>query len=365
MELAVLNDQFLPARMVEGHSSLIWTERYSTNGDFSRESGDVGGTLVALPLYTVELGTGIHKPTVVTLRDSDVPMIVETHVIEKAPGQPAKITTTGRSFETVLDRRTTVNYPLGGGRPVKAWTSVQKTAVDAAYDAMNQVVTIGMSNVDDRIPEIDIKPPIRPSDYTEPTSNQNYQVDPGELYAWVLQQIQAENYGLRAVRPSDLSTTKISIEIYSGVDRTKEVIFDVRFDQFDNAKYLLSEAALKTTDQVTGATDSFEVTNGSSGLSRRVTYLDASQLATGSPSATLTNLLRNLGTVDLAKYVETVLFSGEVSRQVGSRYGKDYHLGDIVKLSGDYGLSQFVRISEFIRSEDNNGEKAYPTFESL
>lgn len=366
MELAVLNNQFKPARMVEGHSSLIWTERHYTAGDFTRESDDIGATIDALPLYTTD-SNGIQHPTVVTLRDSDVPMIVEIHKITKSLTGPPKITTIGRSFETVLDRRTTVNKPVGGGVPIKAWTSVKPTAVDSAYDAMNQVVTLGLSSTADKIPEVTIRLPIRPNGYVAPSSNQNYTVEPGNLYDWVLKQIQSENYGLRAVRPKDLADATISIEIYTGVDRTKDVTFDARFDQFDNSTYLLSQSGWKNTDQVNAAADSLEVNNGQSysGLNRRVTYLDGSQIATGSVGPELTNIMKNLGTVDLAKQLETALFSGEVSRQLGSRYGKDYFLGDIVKLTGDYGLSQFVRISEFIRSEDNNGEKAYPTFTSL
>lgn len=367
MELAVLNDKFLPARLIEGHESLIWTERYSANGDFERVSSDIAGTISAMPLYKVINGVQVPVTTVVSLRDSLVPMVVETHKIEKSLTGPPKITTTGRSMETVLDRRTTINKPLGGGQPIKAWTSVQKTAVDAAYDVMNQVVTLGLASAADKIPEIVIKTPLRPEGYVVPTTNQNYAVDPGELYAWVMQQIQAENYGLRAVRPKDPSTSTVSIEIYNGTDRTKKVVFDARFDQFDNSAYLLSQAAWKNVDQVTGAADSLEVTDGSTytGLQRRVSYLDSSTIASGTPSPTLTNLLKNLGTVDLAKQLETALFSGEVSRQLGSLYGRDYFLGDIVKLTGDYGLSQFVRISEFIRSEDNTGEKAYPTFASV
>lgn len=366
MELAVLNDQFLPARLVENHTSLIWTERYFTACDFQRESGDVGATLEMLPLYTID-ENGIERPTVVTLRDSNVPMLVEAHKIEKSLTGPAKITTIGRSFETVLDRRTTINAPLGGGQPIKPWTSVQKTAVDAAYDAMNQVVTLGSASLADQIPEILIKAPIRPAGYSAPTADQNYQVDPGELYAWVLGQIQSEKYGLRSVRPNPGDEPKISIEIYTGADRTKEVVFDARFDQFQNSAYLLSQAGWKNTDQVNAATDSLEVTDGETrtGLNRRVTYFDGSQIVTDAPGAKLTNIMKTLGTVDLAKQLETALFSGEVSRQMGSQYSKDYFLGDVVKLTGDYGLSQFVRISEFIRSEDNNGEKAYPTFTSL
>lgn len=365
MDLAVLNDQFLLARMVENHSSLIWTERYSSAGDFSRESFDIGGTLSMLPLWTIDTVTGLQKPTVVSLRGSKVPMIVETHKIEKSTKGAPKITTTGRSFETVLDRRTTIKTPLGGGVPVSSWTSSQKTAVDAAYDVMNQVVTLGSANINDKIPEITIKTPIRPVGYAPPASDSSYQVDPGELYSWVLQQITSEKYGLRSVRPTQPDTT-IAVEIYNGVDRTEDIVFDARFEEFDSSAYLLSQASWKNVDQVNAAHDSLEVTDGTSptGLNRRTTYLDASSTATGVADATLTQIMQNLGTVDLANKLETALFSGEVSRQLGSRYGVDYFLGDTVKLSGDYGLSQFVQIAEFIRSEDSSGESAYPTFAS-
>jgi hypothetical protein len=366
MELAILNDQFQASKLVEGHKSLIWTERFGSFGDFERTSEDVGGTLEALPLYT-EVG-GVQKPTLLTLRNSTVPMVLETHKIEKRPESAPLITSVGRSFETVLDRRTTVKTPPGGGNPILPWTSVQKTAVDAAYDVIYKIVVQGTASLADIIPEIELKTPIRPAGYVAPTADQNYQVDPGELYAWVMGQLQADKYGLRAVRPPDLSKTKISIEMYTGEDRTQKVVFDARFDQFDNTTYLLSQAGWKNVDQVTGAADSLEVVadgNTYSGLNRRVTYLDGKQIATGAPSSTLTNMLTTLGKVDLAKQLETALFSGEVSRQMGALYGKDYFLGDVVKLTGNYGLSQFVRISEFIRSEDAGGEKAYPTFESL
>lgn len=370
MEFGKLNAQFQYAKPVENHSSLIWSERFAAAGDFSRESGDIGGTLLALPIGTI-----------VSLRDSDVPMIVEMHKIEKGIKTAPKITTTGRSFETVLDRRTTIKDTPGGGRVIAPWISTQLTAVDAAYDALRQVVVQDidppnpLANPLDKIPELNIKPPIRPYGYVGPTVPQPFSVDPGELYSWVLSHVTSENYGIRAVRPSNLSDNQISIEIYTGEDKTTSVVFDVRFDQFDSSTYLLSDAAWKNVDQVAGAKDSLEVVEqieypdgGSympSGLDRRVTYYDATSLATGAPSAQLTTIMQNLGTVDLARMLETALFSGEVSRQMGSLYGKDYRLGDVVKLAGDYGLSRFVRVAEFIRSEDNNGEKAYPTFASL
>lgn len=375
MELTVLNKQFQPSKLVEGHSSLIWTERWTSSGDFERVSNDIGGTLQMLPI-TDESGKPIN--TIVSLRDSDVPMIVETHKIEKTISGP-QITTYGRSLETCLDRRTTIKDSLGAGRIIKPWiTTYSPTAADAAYEAMNEVVTKAAQNgrAQDAIPDFTIVPVIRPTGYVAPKNADGslkmkpISVDPGELYAWVLSQVTSEKYALRARRPiNDLSVSTVAIEIYTGTDRTTKVVFDARFDQFDSSTHLLSQAGLKNVDQVAAVSDSLEVLAPfggiPTGLDRRVVYNDATQYATGAPGATLTSIMQNLGTVDLAKQLQTALFSGEVTRQKGAAYGKDFFLGDVVKLSGDYGLSQFVRIAEFIRSEDSSGEKAYPTFASL
>ena len=389
MDLAVLNwdpskpNFLLPGRLVENHSSLIWSERYSSNGDFERVSADVGGTMAQLPLYNVG-SDGIQRPTIVTLRDSTVPMVVEAHKIDKTLTGAAQITTTGRSVETWLDRRTNITSPVIEGNPLTPFTDTTKTAVAFAAEVIKKIINDGSSSSLDIIPELSFvdgsgNPRVlRPVGYDESTITATTRTaDFGELYSWAIDQITSEGYGLRAVRPSDPSYSKINLEIYKGRDRTilnsygNAVVFDARFDQFTDSSYLLSQAAWKNVDQVVGANDCWEYEaphSGAapSGLNRRVAYLDASQTATG-PAGDATNIqiMSNLAQVDLAKQLQTVLFSGEVGRLKGSIYGKDFLLGDIVKLTGDYGLSQFVRIAEFIRSEDSSGEKAYPTFESL
>lgn len=390
MELTVLHPfnssssaikaSFQPATLVEGHSSLLWTERYNTNGDFQRVSYDIAGTLNQLPLYTLATDGFTQIPTVVSLRDSTVPMVVETHTLGLDANDAMTITTVGRSCETWLDRRSTVASPFGGGTKIQAYQADALTAVDFAYDVMNKVVNLGNATTADKIPEIIIQAPIRPSGYTPPSSTTHMAADLGELYGWALQQIQNDGYGFRAVRPPDRTTTQIALQIYKGVDRTQKVVFDTMQDAFDSQQYLLSQAAWKNTDQVSATNDALEVAQphtgaAYTGLMRRVSYNDSQETTAGIAAGTnLTQAMTNLGLVDLAKNTETVLFSGEVSRQIAAMYGDSvngYLLGDIVGLRGQISpqgansLTQFVRVSEFIRSEDNTGEKAYPTFESL
>jgi len=72
--------------------------------------------------------------------------------------------------------------------------------------------------------------------------------------------------------------------------------------------------------------------------------------------------LQAQGELSLAEAKETAMFDGSINQDLSSyRYGVDYELGDIVKLVGDYGLEEKARVTEYIRSEDKTGKKAFPT----
>jgi len=52
---------------------------------------------------------------------------------------------------------------------------------------------------------------------------------------------------------------------------------------------------------------------------------------------------------------------GEIVPTAQFKYGRDYNLGDIVELQGNSGIVQNARVTEYIRSQDESGEHAYPT----
>ena len=141
------------------------------------------------------------------------------------------------------------------------------------------------------------------------------------------------------------------------------MVFDAKFDQFEDATYLLSYTGSANWAYVFSTSASQTVAKNTSpepsGLDRRVLYLDVSS-ETGTDSE---ESRRTRGLIELYKYNATALFDGQIAEQVADGYNRDYFLGDIIRLDGEYGLSEFVRVAEFIRSDDNTGSKAYPTFE--
>lgn len=127
MELVTLNDDLQPEKTITNFSSLVWTERYSKSGDFQLTTNDVSTAISLLPLESL-----------VSLRNSNVPMVVEVYKIEKPRDAEPVLTITGRSFETVLERRASVRDPMGTSR--SPWVSKASKPSDAAYLAMRTVL---------------------------------------------------------------------------------------------------------------------------------------------------------------------------------------------------------------------------------
>jgi hypothetical protein len=356
MELLTLDDDYQPSEMVERYGSLIWTERYFTTGDFQLVTTDVQRMLQLLPLETA-----------VCIRESTVPMIVEVHEIKKPKNSAPVLKVTGRSFESVLERRAAVKVDVAGG-PRVMWSEDREKPSDAAYQAMRQILgddargplaaQLPLNSPNDALPMLDLT---LPADYSELTTNA-YEIAPGNLYTVAMGLLTTNHRGLKAVRPS-LGFNKVGIEIYNGADLTNLVVFDAKFDQFDEATYLLSKAGSANWAYVFSASESEGIAKTTApeptGLERRVLYLDVSS-DTGTDNA---ETRRTRGLIELYKYNATALFDGKISEQVAAGYNHEYFLGDIVRLDGEYGLSENVRVSEFIRSDDSTGSKSYPTFE--
>ncbi len=65
----------------------MWSERYNDSGDFELKSGDISKSIEAMPLESY-----------VSLRESSVPMVIESHKILKPLRGAPLIEIRGRSF---------------------------------------------------------------------------------------------------------------------------------------------------------------------------------------------------------------------------------------------------------------------------
>lgn len=360
MELVTLNADNQPAKLVENYDSLIWTERFNTVGNFELQTGDVNRFMTLLP-----------EGTVVSLRESNVPMIVETHNIGRKKEKPNNLLIKGRSFESILDRRVALSAVSGG---VGDWQVVAKIPSDVAYYIIEKICVEGILAAED-IFEPAIVQFITPDDYLTSTGpNRSFSVPRGRLLDAVLNLLQTEAkadgtttpatpavvpHGIRAVRP-DNTGTAIGIEIYTGTDRSGTVYFDGTRDLLDDGSYLFSKIGSADTAYILGGNTAVILNKGAaaaSGINRRVMLVDG----TTSGVADEASLVEH-GKISLAEAYETAIFDGSINQDLSPYvYGVDYNLGDTVRLVGDYGLEEKARVTEYIRAEDSTGVKSYPT----
>ena len=361
MELMTLNSDQQADKMVEQYDSLIWTERYRL-GDFQITTGDVDRFMTLLP-----------EGTFVTLRESSVPMIVERHLIERKKNSPVKLTIKGRDFCSILDRRISV-IEVPGTDP---WDVSTLTPQDVAYFLLESICVDGILDPNDIFPSDLVT--FHYADYETSTGPlRSFTIPRGNLLTAVLQFLAAEAredttttpdtpavipHGIRAVRPG-LADTAIQVQIYKGVDRSDTVYFDARRQLLNDGSYLFSKEGSATTAFCLGASSTTMIEKGvstPSGMDRRVILVDGSNA-----NITQDQLVEN-GKMSLADAHETALFDGSINEEINPYvYNVDYGLGDIVKLVGDYGLeAPKARVTEYIRSEDATGSKAYPTLVTI
>lgn len=414
MELLTLDSNFHPVKLIEKYESLVWTERYSSSGDFILTTPNIEETLNLLPLEST-----------VAIRESTVPMVVEVHKLTKPLRGVPMLEVRGRSCETWLERRSSAIVALDDSYvEIIAQHIAAVSPSDAAYKTIRAVIgdierfqgeTSVLSALSPAASALDEIPQINqplPADFQkggdawvagpvvyspgnvvvhnghlwifgldwamgdEPGVHgwvdlglwTNYEIPRGNLYSVVLELINQNHHGIKAVRPLTDADTKIDLEIYNGADLTETVVFDARFDQFDDATYLLSHQGSANIAYIYGPNGSQSVRKNYladplppevSGLDRRVILVDES-------SDSALNSVDNRTSraiIELYKYNSTALFDGQTSEQVASGFNDTYFLGDILKLVGEYGLSENVRVAEFIRSEERSGQKAYPAFE--
>lgn len=363
MELITLNAQNQPAKLIENYDSLIWTERFNTVGDFQITTGNVSQFLSLLP-----------EGTVVSLRETNVAMIVETHRIDRKKNQPEKLTITGRSMESVMDRRVSIPSLTSTAE----WNVNFKQPSDVAAFVMKQCTgqhaTIPPPDPNDVFPDTFIAFAY-PADYNTSTGpTKTYAVPRQNLLTTVLQLIQTEapadattspatpayvQHGIRALRPA-AGSTAVVVGFYLGTDRTSTVYFDATRDLLDDGSYLFSKIGSAQTAYVIGSNAAFTVNKAGaplSGMARRVILVDGTASAVTNADA-----LKEQGKTSLSQAKETAAFDGSINSDLSPyKYGVDYNLGDLVKLVGDYGLTSTARVTEYIRTEDNTGSKSYPT----
>lgn len=355
MEVLVLDTSFTALSIFDTFESFIWTERYFNVGDFE----------IYIPV-SIEALTILREDNYLWLKNSEKVMIIEDLEIDSSPDDGPRLKVTGRSLESILDRRIIWGQTILSGN---LQNGIKKLLTDNAITP-----TIPERKINNLIFEDSTDPLI-----TDLTVDAQYNGE--ELLESVQKLCEANSIGFKITLRDD---NVFVFKLYAGVDRSYNqmvnpyVVFSPKFDNLINSNYVESKKTLKTVAFVAGegegsnqkTTTVTDSSGGGSDLSRREMYTDAGGVSSTVDGGTLTDeeymaQLSQKGAEELAKNGCVQSFEGEVDSTYFYKYGEDFSMGDIVQLANEYGLESRSRVVEVVRSQSLSNVGIFPTFAAI
>lgn len=369
MELFTLDRNFHKQEIIDEFGSIIWTERYG--GDSEVE--------LVMPLDNVSLSK-LSIGTFLGIGDSDEVMILET-----ANFEDNKIKFKGISLLPWLDNRFvrtskdhTVKYwYISNMVPGQILAEIISKMCVAGSPYLTGATPTGIAN-----PQQLAIPGLRVSSYDTSGTKVKIGVPYGPVFA-AMKQI-ADTYGIgQQIILEDVSATSYSLGYrnYKGVDRTSAqtvnaiLRFSPQSESFADIKEVQSIAKFKTRAYAFAPENpnnlAVNLAPGVANLSDQYTGFDlrammilADDISTdevGGVKQNLLDILTSRAKDGLATNPFVAAVDGEIVPDSQIKYGRDYGLGDLIEVQGNSGTVNIARVTEYIRSQDNTGEKAYPT----
>lgn len=351
MELFVLNADFESIAVIDTYESMIWTDRYNAYGDFE--------IYFAMDESLLEY---IKEDYYLWLKESDHSMIIEDIKIDADTEEGNRLIVTGRSLESILERRIIWGQRIFSGN------------LQNAIQTMLNENIISPSVADRKIANF-IFVPSTDSKITSLTIDNQYTGD--DLYTVIKGLCEENNIGFKIVLTDD---NQFAFSLYAGADRSYDqtenpyVVFSPNFENIVNSNYFSSKAGYRNVTLVAGegegASRKTTVVGSASGLDRRELFTDARDISSDTEDGTLSDAeyiaqLRTKGLKNLADHMITTAFEGEVEVTRLFKYGEDFFIGDIVQIANEYGNENSAYISELIISNSDEGLSIYPTFKTI
>lgn len=345
MELYVMNQSYKTIAVIDTFTSVIWTKRYFTCGDFE----------LYLPV-TNELLNILAIGNYVYRLDNDTVMIIEKIQITTDAENGNYLIVTGRSLESILARRIVWNVTTFNGNIIEVFRYLINTNIIAPTIADRKIDNFSFTSL------------------VSSTETIQKQVTGTNLMEVIVSLCTTYGFGWRI----KLVNGAFIFELYEGVDRSynqnanSHVVFSPTFDNLINSNYELDSTNFSNVALVAGEGEGSarkrQTVGSASGLNRYELYVEANDLSTNTEQpltdAQYNSMLIERGTEKLAETVTSKKFEGEVETSNTYIYQRDWDIGDIIQIENEFGITATSRILEIIESEDSSGYSVIPTFET-
>lgn len=372
MDLYICDENLNVVAILDQYTSLIWTERYNRCGDFQVKTSYDESLFQA-----ITNGSNMQHDSYLMIRESNSIMLIEeVTVITDAEAGP-ELEFKGRSLESIIDRRIVYDQ-----------TVLDASVDESIHKIFNQNI-ISPKDPARQFPNFVYLPAEFETIQNESSEEETEQTQyfGNNIYDVVVNVCGVHGLGFRI----QLDDGVMTFQLYKGLDRSynqserPRVIFSPRFENLLNSNYVESVSDYRNVAIIVGEGEeivdcivtevSREEETGVSGFNRREVFIDGSGISQEyhdedgwtmtMSDEEYTAELKNKALEELTDMDYRSSFDGEIESGVSFIYGQDYYLGDIVQIENEHGMTAEARVTEFIRSYDENGYKEYPTFESV
>jgi lipid-A-disaccharide synthase-like uncharacterized protein len=338
--------------------SIMWTERYADAGEFEIVDHVSNGLIEFLPIGTL-----------ISHTNSLEVMFVENQEVDDSKTADPVVKITGRTLEAYLENR------IIGTNTVR----VNSTILDynlAANNTWNQIVLLINDHIaNPTYPDDNITGVIAATNITSGTGESIARViKRDELYRTVDALLNIDDLGIKIIRRNtfgapDGSASQSVICVHKGNDRSNSVIFSWMAGDLEIADYLWSDKPLKTSAMVVGRyVNTIVDTAGKNNYNRKMMIVQADDIdgnltavPTGAALTDIVNKMRTRGSTALKNQNRITISRADISTTSKYEYRKDFSVGDIVSLNGNFGQIAKMRVTEYVEIQDENGESGHPT----
>ena len=380
---------------IEGIEKITWVERYNQPGEF---------IIIGDP---VPLATNLPLGRFISHSGTDDVMVVETHFIDESEDSeyPKKLQVKGTCITNYIMQNRVVHRraPYDEEETFWSYSGYADFAVKAAYyetgPSTISVVNLLVQLLNNHLTEAsglneNIENLINMSYVDSDILFGNYVTDKLPYLNKAVYKILLESdIGLKAVRPGPdrayLEDPDFIASFYSGSwdpkemiffvvhggnDLSDSVIFDINNGDVHNARYLWTNKhdknAVYSGNEEYVQRDFGEDLGTLGGWSRKVARVDLQDydpLEVGEGYETLILIALNERGREAIRLAQSqgIIIDALGTTNSGPKYGIHYRLGDIVKVFGNYGINQNMRVSEVAFTQDKDKEFIIPTFKPV
>lgn len=379
MQLFVLDKSFEVVSLCDTFSSLIWTERYSGYGDFELY---LPASIENINMFPRGFYLSLIEPPVYDKNGKKIEVRNDVMIVEKTElstdlEEGDRLVVSGRSLESLLLRRV-----------------IPKKVKYESIDPREIIKTILNENI------IEPSEPARKihnfkiamdsSQRPDTKDKRTYEFDGDYVYDAIKTICDDYDLGFSLDLKTDDNwrTSYLAFSTVYGTDRSYEqtknpyMVFSPRFDnlissdtieddtEFYNSAYVASTE--ETKDNKTRRLIKYVPNNsGRSEWDIRETFYTNSdaKLNDGNnnprPDSDIYSELEKYGKDELKTQKSNDSFNAEIALLNSVQYHRDYDIGDLIQFDNVYGVNRTARITEYVRNEDDNGYREYPTFTPL